>query len=311
MTTKSFFQTMSDGTEVCVNRWIPDDEAKAIIVISHGMAEHSLRYDGTASFFADAGFIVSAHDHRGHGKTAQKQIEKGQPGFGYLADKHGYEKVRDDLLEVIQQVKKDFPGKKVILLGHSFGSFITQSFIENYSDQIDACILCGSSGPIPPARLGVFLSNICYLFGQKKRKNNTLGRMAFAGYNNHIKNAKSDFEWLSRDEQNVQMYIADQWCGFDMTTEFYHEMFRILTHIHKIKNIKKISRDLPIYIMSGKEDPVSSYGKSLENLYNTYKSIGIKSIDMKLYPEDRHEILNEVDKETVISDTLAWINSHI
>ena len=161
MTTKSFFQTMSDGTEIAVNRWIPDNEPKAVIVISHGMSEHSLRYDRTASCFVEAGFLVSAHDHRGHGRTAQKQLEKGQPGFGYLADKDGYKKVREDLLEVINQLKKEFPGKKIILLAHSFGSLIGQSFIENHSSEIDLCILCVSRGPQQGiARLGLFVTNI-------------------------------------------------------------------------------------------------------------------------------------------------------
>lgn len=192
MTTKSFFQTMSDGTEIAVNRWIPDNEPKAVIVISHGMSEHSLRYDRTASCFVEAGFLVSAHDHRGHGRTAQKQLEKGQPGFGYLADKDGYKKVREDLLEVINQLKKEFPGKKIILLAHSFGSLIGQSFIENHSSEIDLCILCGSRGPQQGiARLGLFVTNIMYIFGRKKKLSKFLDKMIFGSYSERIKDPRT------------------------------------------------------------------------------------------------------------------------
>lgn len=312
MTTKSFFQTMRDGTEIAVNRWIPDTEPKAVIVISHGMAEHSLRYDRTATYFADAGFAVSAHDHRGHGKTALKQQEKGEPGFGYLSDKNGYQNVRDDLLEVIKKAKEDFPGKKVILLAHSFGSMIGQSFIENYSSEIDLCILSGSRGPQQAlVKSGNVLASILYFFGQKKRPSKLMDKIAFGSYNSHIKNQRTSSDWLTKDQNIVDMYIADSWCGMVMTTEFYKEMLKLCIHIHSAKNMKKISPDLPVYLICGKEDPVGSYGKTVISLYNIYKKNGIKDLEIKLYENDRHELFNETDFETVIEDVCNWINKRI
>ena len=312
MTTKSFFQTMSDGTEIAVNRWIPDNEPKAVIVISHGMSEHSLRYDRTASCFVEAGFLVSAHDHRGHGRTAQKQLEKGQPGFGYLADKDGYKKVREDLLEVINQLKKEFPGKKIILLAHSFGSLIGQSFIENHSSEIDLCILCGSRGPQQGiARLGLFVTNIMYIFGRKKKLSKFLDKMIFGSYSERIKDPRTANDWLTKDENIVDMYMSDSWCGFIMTTEFYHEMVKLCLDIHNPKNMKKIREDLHVYIIAGKEDPVGLYGKTLENLFSIYKKNGIKDVELKLYENDRHELLNETDYETVLKDLCNWINKRV
>lgn len=312
MQTKSFFQTMNDGMEISVNRWIPDSDPKAIIVISHGMSEHSLRYDKTASLFADAGFLVSAHDHRGHGRTAQKQIEKGEPGFGYLSDKNGYEKVRDDILEVITKLKTEFPGKKIILLGHSFGSFVTQAFIEKYSTEIDLCILCGSRGPQQAlVKGGYFVTNLLYLFGQKKRTSKLLDKLSFGSYGKKISEKRTEFDWLTKDNSIIDMYIADAWCGFIMKTEFYHEMLKLLKTIHTAKNMKKIGKDLPVFVIAGKEDPVGDYGKTVTDLFNIYKSNGMKDVELKLYENDRHELFNETDSDTVIKDCIEWITKRI
>lgn len=313
MVTKSFFQTMKDGTEISVNRWVPDSEPKAIIVISHGMAEHSMRYDKTASLFVEDGFLVSAHDHRGHGKTALKQKEKGQVGLGYLSDKKGFEKVRDDILEIINQLKTEFPDKKIILLGHSFGSMIGQAFIEKYSEQIDLCILSGTTGPQKKisVRLGHFLTTILYLFGQKKHTSNLLTKMTFGNYNNKIKDKHTEFDWITKDDSIVDMYISDAWCGFTMTTEFYRELFRLLIYIHKGKNIKSIYTKLPIFLIAGKDDPVGNYGKSVETLYKIYKKNGINDVEIKLYENDRHELFNETDSNLIVNDVSQWINKRL
>lgn len=312
MTTKSFFQTMADGTEIAVNRWIPDDEPKAIIVISHGMSEHSLRYDRTASMFVEQGFLVSVHDHRGHGKTAQKQLEKGEPGFGYLSDKDGYIKVREDLLEVISKLKTEFPGKKVILIAHSFGSFIGQSFIENHSEEIDLCILSGSRGPQQAvSRAGLFVTGLMYMFGRKKRLSKFLDKMAFGSYNNKIENPRTSYDWLTKDTNIVDMYISDSWCGFLMTTEFYRELLKLCINIHTPKNMKLIRKDLPVLMIAGEADPVGGYGKTLKNLESIYKNNGMTDVELKLYANDRHELFNETDYETVIKDCCDWINNRI
>lgn len=312
MTIKNFFQTMTDGLDINVNRWIPDSEPKAIILISHGMAEHSLRYDKVASYFTDAGFLVSAHDHRGHGKTAQKQIEKGEPGFGYLADKNGYLRATEDIIEIANKLKEEFPNKKIILIGHSFGSFLSQNLIENNSNCIDQCILLGTRGPmLPIVKVGYALSNILYFFGLKKKQSNLMDNLMFNGYNSKIKNSRTKFDWLTKDNFIVDMYLADQWCGFKMKTEFYHELLKMLKTIHKSKNIKKIPAELPIFIATGKDDPVGSYGKTVEKLFNIYKSNGIKDVELKLYENDRHELLNETDSEQVINDIIDWINKRV
>lgn len=316
MVTNSFFQKMRDGTEISVNQWSPKGEVKAIIVISHGMAEHSVRYDKAATYFAEQGYFVSAHDHRGHGKTALKQKENGQVGLGYVADKNGFEQIRDDIFEIVDSLKKQFPGKKVILLGHSFGSLISQSVIEkdgaSENPQIDYCILSGSRGPQQAlVGAGLVVSDLLYLFGQKKRPSKFMDKMAFGAYNNKIPNNRTDFDWLTKDNSIVDKYIADEFCGVIMTTEFYHEMFRLLLSIHNKKNMKKIRKDLPVLIAAGKDDPVGDYGKTVTDLYNIYKANQMSDVELKLYENDRHEILNETDCETVQKDFMDWINKRV
>lgn len=312
MTSKSFFQTMTDGTEICVNRWLPEDDPKAVIVIVHGMAEHSLRYDRTASFFVDAGFAVSAHDQRGHGKTAQKQVEKGEVGFGYLCNKNGHKKIVEDLHEIVCQVKNEFPSKKIFVLGHSWGSFVSQSYIENYGNEIDGCLLLGTRGPNAlEANGGLILADLLYLFGQKKRTSYLLGSIAFNGYLSRIKDSRTEYDWLSKDKAVVDMYMNDDWCGFSMTTGFYHELFKLFISMHKMSNIKKIPVDLPVFIAAGKEDPVGAYGKTVTKLNEIYKAHGIKDLSFKLYENDRHEILNETDSDEVMKEIILWITNHL
>ena len=312
MTVKTFFHTTKDGTEICVNRWIPDEEIKGIVVISHGMAEHSMRYDRVASYFVEHGFLVNAHDHRGHGKTALKQKEKGQVGFGYLADKDGDKLVKEDLKEIVESLKTEYSDKKIFILSHSFGSFVLQSFMIDYSDLCDGYILCGTRGPMKAlVNSAYILSSILIAFGQKKKISNLLDYLAFSSYNNKIANPRTNFDWLSKDNMYVDMYLLDSWCGFKMTTEFFNSMFKLLKYVHKSSNIKKVNQDKSVLLIAGDADPVGNYGKTVEALYKIYQDNGIKDLNLTLYKDDRHELLNETDSTKVIEDVIKWLEDRI
>ncbi|MFA6855601.1 MAG: alpha/beta hydrolase [Treponema sp.] len=314
MQMQSFYQKMSDGMEISVNRWIPDKDhnINGIVQLCHGMMEHAMRYDRLGSILAENGWIFCAYDQRGHGKTAQKAESDGTGMFGMLAEKDGFNRVTGDLNEVIIRIKNDFPEKKVVLLGHSFGSFVSQAYIETYGSHIDACALCGTSGPrIPLVMAGSFTAHIVALFKGRKYCSPFLKHMAFGSYTKHISNSVNGLEWLSRDKSNVQMYMDDKWCGFDPTTGFFCDMAQGLKKIHAASNLKKIPHTLPVLIAYGSEDPVGDYGKSVKNLFHIYRKNGITDVTLKEYPEDRHEIFNEIDKDTVTNDFLLWINSRI
>ncbi|HAH62210.1 MAG TPA: alpha/beta hydrolase [Treponema sp.] len=305
---------MSDGTEVSVNRWIPDEGSKinGIVQLSHGMAEHAMRYDRLGSILADNGWIFSAHDHRGHGKTAQHAERNGSGMFGMLAEKGGFDRVVQDIDEVIAGAKTSFPGYKVVLLGHSFGSFAAQSYIETYGSHIDACVLCGTAGPNHMLVLaGTAAAHLTALFRGKKYCSPFLKHLAFGAYTKHIPDTVNGQEWLSRDKDNVQMYLEDKWCGFNPTVSFYCDMMYGLRKVHTAANMKKIPQNLPALIAYGSEDPVGGYGKTVKKLFDVYRRNGMTDVTLKEYPEDRHEIFNEIDKDTVTDDFLAWINSRI
>jgi alpha-beta hydrolase superfamily lysophospholipase len=303
---------MSDGTDVSVNRWIPDGTIKGIVQLSHGMAEHALRYDRFGSILAENGFLFNANDHRGHGKTAQKAAINRNGMLGYLADKNGFSRVTDDLYEIIARVKEDYPGKKIILFGHSFGSFVSQWYIEQYGKTIDGCILCGTSGPKPLlACSGVVLSSIVKIFCGKKHRSPFLNAISFGSYNKRISTRKYEHDWLSRDMNSVEMYENDKWCGFVPTASFFCDISNGLCCIHSSKNIKMIPKELPIFLICGDEDPVGNYGKSVAQLENIYKTHGIRDVVLHEYQGARHELLNETNRDEVVNDILSWIIPHI
>ncbi|MEE1212857.1 MAG: alpha/beta hydrolase [Treponema sp.] len=308
MQTERFMQKMSDGTEIAVNRWIPEDEEgiKGVVVFSHGMLEHALRYDRIGSVFAEKGFVFSAHDHRGHGRTALTAEQNGTGCFGMLSEKDGYKKVTSDLAEIIDEIKNDYPGKKIILLGHSFGSFVAQDYIEQHGDLIDGCILMGSSGKQKLAGFGVAVTGIACLFG-KRRKLKFIQNIAFTGYNSHVKGKKHSFSWLCASEDNLKLYENDSWCGGVETVSFFNDMSKLLCKIHKAKNIAKIPSGLPVLFAAGTDDPVGEYGHSIEKLINQYIRNGVGSVQFNQYEGDRHELFNENDSDKVLEDLFDWI----
>ncbi len=310
MMMKSFMIKMDDGYELSVNRWQPDteEEIKGVLQLHHGLAEHSLRYDRFGSVLAENGWVLNAYDMRGHGRSAENAEKNGTGIFGKLADKKGFDRAVLDLKAVTENLKKDFPGKKTILMGHSFGSFVSQGFIEEFGSLIDACILCGTAGPRPAlVGTGSFFAHLITFFTGKNAIVPLLDKLAFGNYNAKIENPRTEFDWLSANELNVDMYKMDNWCGFPLTASFFCSMLEGLNKIHKSKNIKKIPTELPVFFIWGSDDPVGSYGASIKDLIKIYQSNGMKKIDFKEYTGDRHEILNENDKETVEKDIIEWI----
>ena len=314
MSLKSFSFKTTDDVELWVNRWIPEPvdenppQIKAVIVFNHGLAEHSLRYDRFGSILAENGYVFNAFDMRGHGKTAELAIEKGTGDFGKLADKDGFKKAMSDIDQMIDAVKEEYPGVPVILMAHSFGSFVAQGYIENYHGKIAACFLIGTAGPrLALTNCGYLLAKIISFFRGKNSVVGFLEKLSFGSYNARIPQLKSKYDWLSKEDISNQMYADDKWCGFPLKTSFYCDMTGALSKIHKKSQMKKIDKDLPIYFLYGADDPVGDYGKTVKALAECYKALGIKNLTLKEYPGDRHEILNESDKEKVEKDILELL----
>lgn len=309
MQLKSFSFKTKDGFEHWVNRWIPDSnvQVKAIIQLHHGIAEHSLRYDRFGSILADEGFVLNGYDMRGHGKTGELAEANGSGIKGKIANKNGDKIVVQDLYEMIEDVKKEYPNVPVIIFSHSFGTFVAQGFLQKYSDLVDGAILSGTAGP---ERAKLFFSKfaVCFikLFSGNNKNVKLLDKIAFGTFNKDFESEGKN-AWISSDNLSVQMHDMDTWCDVSLKASFYKDLTTLLNKIYKKSNMKKIKKDLPILISYGTKDPVGQYGKTVEKLIGEYKTLGLKNLSVLKYENVRHELLNEVNKEQVEKDFIEWI----
>ena len=215
----------------------------------------------------------------------------------------------EDMNTLTNIIKEENPDLPIYLFGHSMGSFASQRYIMEYGNQLDGLILSGSNGKHGEIlKVGEFLSNyICKKHGRRHRSK-TLDNLIFGGNNKKFKSSKTDFDWLSRDEKEVQKYIDDSFCGVLFTCGFFYDFIKGLQEIENPQNLKKVTLDLPIYIMSGDRDPIGKDGKGVLRLRDRYINLGVKNVSCKLYEGGRHEMLNEINKEEVMKDIISWLN---
>ena len=304
----NFNFTNKDNTIINAYKWIPDNDIKGAVQISHGMNEHIIRYDYFAKELVKHGYMVYGHDHRGHGKSADS-IE----ALGYISDSDGFMDMIEDMKLMTDIIKKENPDLDIILFGHSMGSFLSQRYIQLYGNYIKGTILSGTNGkqPISILNLGIILSKLAMKAKGRKAKIKFFDDITFAGYNKRYKPHRTKFDWLSRDEDIASNYIEDPYCGNLFPVSFFHDFYLGLKSIHYEENFEIIPKNLPIYIIAGSDDPVGEYGKGILNLYSSYKNLGIEDISYKLYDSGRHEMLNEINKSEVIKDIILWIDKTI
>ncbi len=304
MSAETFYCQMSDGERIAVHAWKPAKTPTAIILISHGMAEYAMRYERFAEEAIKAGYAVFAADHRGHGITAGA-LDK----LGHLADKNGFFRVMEDQFELTGEIKKRLPGLPLVLYGHSFGSFIAQLYIERHGSELAGCILTGTRGPDPAIVLsGMLVARAVTLFSNPRKPSHFLTKMSFGTCNERIPDATSPNAWISRDAEEVDKYDASPWTGFVCTSGFYRDLTWGLSAIHRKREIDKIPKDLPVYLLTGEDDPISKYGKTVRLLEKLYRSSGMKRVTSKYYPGGRHELLNDTNRAEVTSDMIGWIS---
>jgi alpha-beta hydrolase superfamily lysophospholipase len=276
------------------------------------MAEHSLRYEPLARRLCDAGIEVWVADQRGHGKTAADGVnEAGKGGLlGHCADRDGVSRVTADIRFLNGIIGEIHPGMPLFLLGHSWGSFVAQNYIENFGG-LSGCILSGTRGPDGlKIALGAPLMALIAL-AQGSRGGAVLSRYIVDGsVNKPFRPSRTPLDWLSRDEGVVDAFVADPLCGNLCSAGFYRDMIGTLKRIHKPAAMAGISRDLPVYIFSGSADSAGDMGNSPTALVNAYRSLGIKDLEFVLYPDARHETLNETNREEVTENLLSWILRH-
>ncbi len=299
----SFKVSGADGVSVHVYEWLPEGEVKAAVQIAHGMAEHGARYERFAKFLNAAGYAVYADDHRGHGLT----IPAGAIP-GHMADENGWSKAIDDLNIINREITGRHAGKKVILMGHSMGSFMTQDYMAKYGDSIAAAALSATNGP--PGTLGKLaqlVSRVEKLRHGKEGHSTLLANVSFKAFNKAFAPNRTEFDWLSRDEAEVDKYVADPLCGFDCSIATWIGLLDALTRIASNEALEKIDKKKPIYVFSGTEDPVGEKTKGVDRLLKAYRKHEFSAVEHKYYVGGRHEILNETNRDEVMQDFLVWL----
>lgn len=294
------FQTV-DGATLHVRGWVVD-QPKAVVQVLHGMAEHGARYERLAQALATAGYSTYAHDHRGHGKS----IPDGSPP-GHKADNDGWNRIVEDAHGVNREIAKRHPGVPIIILGHSMGSFVLQQLLFEHPNDMVAAALSGSNGKPPPiATLGKLVARIERARVGKRNPSPIMQKLTFEDYNKAFAPTRTEFDWLSRDTEEVDKYVADALCGFAVSTQVWIDMLAALDRIANPQNVAKVPKGMPLYLFAGDRDPVGDYGKGMKKLYDAYKRAAVFDVRLKLYPDARHETLNETNRQEVIGDFIAW-----
>lgn len=307
MQSETFTFRDSQGIEIFVHKWLPDTDLnpKAVVQIAHGMAETAARYERFAKALTEAGYIVYANDHRGHGRTAKNLTD-----LGYMG-KDGFNWAVKDLYQLTQIIKEENPGLPIFLLGHSMGSYLTQQYIYRYGSGLKGAILSGTSGKKGfILTMGIVLAKLIMLFKGAQSVSPLLIAMSFGSYNDQFKPNRTNFDWLSRDNAEVDKYISDPYCGTQFSAGFFYDLFRGMKDIHRIQNQQKISKNLPLYLFSGNMDPVGNYTKSVVQLIRTYQTLKLSDVSYRFYSSGRHEMLNEINRDEVTQDIIDWLNAH-
>ena len=290
-------QFESNGKSLTLSIWKPEGEVKGIVQISHGMCEHMLRYEPIARLLSKNGYLVIGDDHRAHGETDRKTL-------GY-SDGDIYSLTMSDLANVTKYIVSEYPNKKIVLFGHSYGSFLTQGYIQNYGSLIDGVIIGGSAkmtGLAPFA--GKVVANIGCAFKGGKAQAKLIKKLTFDAYAKKL-GGKS---FISTIDEEVQKYNSDPMCGFVCSYAFYKYFFNAFSRIYKKKALASVKLDMPMLIISGAKDPVGSFSKSTTKLYEMYKGLGVKDIKLVLYDNVYHEYLNDTSREKAFEEILNFVN---
>ncbi|HKP59229.1 MAG TPA: alpha/beta hydrolase [Polyangiales bacterium] len=296
-----------DGMRLAVYAWPLPRTPKGVVQITHGLAEHAGRYDRLAQALVDAGYAVYAHDHRGHGKTVRDTSE-----LGFFARESGFDVLVEDLYAVNRYIAGKHGELPRVLLGHSFGSFVTQGYLFQHADSVDAVALSGSnSAQAPLTWVGLALARAERARLGPRGKSALIQQMTFGAYNNAFKPLRTEFDWLSRDPDEVDKYASDPLCGFETSVQGWIDLFGALLRIRSSERQRGIPKQLPIYVFSGAADPVGEHGKGTKRLAEQYRRAGLTNVTLKLYASARHELFNETNRDQVTQDFIDWLGTVI
>ena len=304
---KSFsFPSTNGTTTLAAYQVCPAGTPRAMVQISHGMCEYFGRYEAFAKFLAEEGFLVFGHDHLGHGHSAPTPEDLGftNPGGGAHC-------LVEDVFRLSQKMKEEHPDLPLILFGHSMGSFIAREVLARHGDFYHAAVICGTGGPDTPAAAGKLLAALIMKCKGERHRSSLLKSIAFSGYNKRFEKGCDPNAWLTRDASVVERYNADPFCTYVFTTRAFHDLFTLVDWVSKKDHASRLPKDLPLLVVSGKEDPVGAWGRGVEKVWERFLAAGMTDVTLQLRPDMRHEILNELEKEQVWSDLLQWMEQKL
>ena len=310
MVKEEFYFDSRDGkSRIHAVRYRPEDagQIRCILQVVHGMAEYVERYEEFAAYLVERGFVVTGDDHLGHGKSVGQGGKQGyfcerDPATVLVRDVHRLKKLTEEL----------YPGVPYVLMGHSMGSFITRNYLCRYGTGISGAVIMGT-GMQPKAVLDMarLVAGIQRLFCGSGHVSRLLDRLAFGGYGRGITDRRTAFDWLRRDRERVDRYIADPMCGFTFTVNGFGALFELVLRLYSPENLAAVPRELPVFMVSGDADPVGDYGKGVRRAYDSLVAAGLTDIRLKLYPGGRHELLNETNRSQVMQDICRWVEENV
>lgn len=282
----------------------PHGDPRAILQLSHGMCEYLARYEDFIAYLTDRGFVVCGNDHLGHGGSAGDIP-------GYFGPRRGYAYLPRDLYQLTLLMRESYPDLPYFLMGHSMGSFIAREYIHRHGSLLDGAVLSGTSGRQPAYPLGLLLSRLICLVRGKTYRSRLLDRLAFGGYNKRFGGKYGDAHWLTRDTAAIEAYRNDPLCTFTFTAQGMNDLFHLVGRCNRRSRCRSLPKDLPLLLISGGMDPVGRYGKGVRQVARRMERAGATRVTCKLYPDNRHECLNESNREEVYEDILAFLESQI
>ena len=302
-----YFPSKDGNTEIHTIEWKPEGEVKAVLQICHGMVEYIRRYDEFARFLCDRGYYVVGNDHLGHGKSVQAKSE-----YGFFNEKYGNACVLGDMHTLCQRTARKYPGVPYLMLGHSMGSSLLRQYIQMYGNGLSGAVLMGVTSDQKKAALlfGKRLCRVMAAFRGWHYRSKMVDKMVVGPYNKKFKPAHTRADWITSDREQLDAYVSDPLCSFMFTVNAYYNVFSGMIGMQRKESVYMIPKGLPILFMSGAEDPVGDFGKGVRKIYEKYRAAGIRDVTLRLYTGDRHEILNETDRDQVYADLLEWFEKH-
>ena len=298
-----YFPSKDGNTEIHTIEWKPEGEVRAVLQICHGMVEYIKRYDEFAQFLCEKGFYVVGNDHLGHGKSVQSKSE-----YGFFEKKYGNACVLGDIHTLRQRTVKKYPEMPYFMLGHSMGSSLLRQYIQMYGNGLSGVVLMGVVTDHRRSSL-LFVKQLCRLMAAVRGwhyRSRMVDELVTGSFNKKFKPSVTRADWITSDKEHLDAYVTDPLCSFMFTVNAYYSMMAGMLGMQKKENISMIPKSLPVLFVSGAEDPVGNFGKGVRKVCEIYKSAGLRDVSLKLYEGDRHEILNETNREQVYQELYEW-----